>query len=115
MNFKNVDKPYLIIMFIFCLLNPIYCIGLLFGYLLINSEEKIYKKFSKEKKVYCKQNRTIFDDWPTQGVSKKVELENKIHNQSMKLMRTNSFKDLEYLVKLENDLENYYRSIKTND
>lgn len=51
MNFKNADKPYLIIMFIFCLFNPIYFVGLFFAQILIKSENKFYEKFSTKETI----------------------------------------------------------------
>lgn len=112
MNFKNADKPYLFIMFVFCLFNPIYFIGLFFGYLLINSEEKLYKKFSKEKKIYSTQNRTIFDDWPITGVSEEEKLENMLRNQASKLLKTNSIEDVKQYNEIEEMLENFYKNKK---
>ena len=112
MNFKNAEKPYLIGMFIFCLFNPIYFIGLFFGNLLINSEEKLYKKFSKEKKIYSKQTRTIFDDWPTTGVSEEEKLENMLRNQASKLHKTNSIEDVKKYNEIEKKLENFYKNNK---
>ena len=109
MNFKNADKPYLFFLFIFCLINPIYFIGLIVAHLLINSEEKLYKKFSKEKKIYSNQNRTIFDDWPTTGISEEEKLENMLRNQASKLLATNSIEDVKKYNEIEEKLENYLK------
>jgi len=112
MNIKNADKTYLIIIFIFCLFNPIYFIGLFFVYLLINSEEKLHKKFSKEKKIYINQNRTIFDVWPTTGISEEEKLENMLRNQASKLLKTNSIEDVKKYNEIEEMLENFYKNNK---
>lgn len=106
MNFKNADKPYLIVMFIFCLFNPIYFVGLLFGYYILKFEEKFYNN------IFIKKNsvkNNIAEIWPTSGLSKEKILENKINNQQMKLMKTNSVEDVKILNKLENDLEKYFQ------
>lgn len=109
MNFKNANKPYLIIMFIFCLFNPIYFIGLFFGHLLINSEEKLYKKISKDKQIYSNQTRTIFDDWPTTGISEEEKLENMLRNQASRLQKTNSIEDVKKYNEIEAKLEDFYK------
>ena len=44
-------------------------------------------------------------------MSEEKILENKISNQQMKLMRTNSIEDVRVLNKLENDLEEYYKRL----
>ena len=109
MNFKSTDKFYLVLMFIFCLFNPIYFFGIFIGYHFINFEERIYENISKKNRKMKQINSpTIYDDWPTTGVSKEVKLENKIRNQQMKLMRTNSIEDVKILNFLEKELEDFY-------
>jgi len=108
MNFKNVDKFYLVIMFIFCIFNPFYFVGLFFVYNFLKFEERYYNNISIRKKNSV-DNKNY--NWPNSGVSEEKILENKISNQQMKLMRTNSIEDVRVLNKLENDLEEYYKKL----
>lgn len=108
MNFKNSDKLYLIILFIFCLFNPIYFIGIYFIYNFLKLEEKFYNKVSIRKNSLGNNQNLIFS-WPTSGLTEEEILENKIKNQEMRLMKTNSIEDVRILNKLENDLEEYYK------
>jgi len=108
MNFKNVDKLYLIFIFIFCLFNPIYFVGLFFAQILIKSENKFYERFSKKKTIYSNQDRTIFDDFPTTGVSEEERLENALSNQASKMLKTNSIEDVKKYNEIEKELENFY-------
>ena len=110
MNFKNLDKFYLVIMFIFCLFNPFYFIGLFFVYNFLKFEERFYNNISIRKKNLV-NNKNLIHNWPSSGVSEEKILENKISNQQMKLMRTNSIEDVKVLNKLENDLEEYYKKL----
>jgi len=110
MNFKNVDKFYLVIMFIFCIFNPFYFVGLFFVYNFLKFEERYYNNISIRKKNSV-DNKNY--NWPNSGVSEEKILENKISNQQMKLMRTNSIEDVRVLNKLENDLEEYYKNFSS--
>ena len=112
MNFKNADKLYLVIMFIFCLFNPFYFVGLLFVYNFLKFEESFYNNISIRKKNSV-NNKNLIQDWPTSGLLEEKILENKISNQQMKLMRTNSIEDVRVLNKLENDLEEYYKKFSS--
>ena len=99
-------------MFIFCLFNPFYFVGLLFVYNFLKFEESFYNNISIRKKNSV-NNKNLIQDWPTSGLLEEKILENKISNQQMKLMRTNSIEDVRVLNKLENDLEEYYKKFSS--
>ena len=99
-------------MFIFCLFNPFYFVGLFFLYNFLKFEESFYNNISIRKKNSV-DNKNLIHNWPTSGLLEEKILENKISNQQMKLMRTNSIEDVRVLNKLENDLEEYYKNFSS--
>ncbi len=108
MNFKNVSKFYFFEMLIFCLLNPIYFVGLFFAHNFLKFEKNVYKNFSEKNNIHINKVRTVFDEWPTTGVSEEEKLENMLSNQASKLLRTNSMEDLKKYNELEEKLEDFY-------
>ena len=79
-------------------------------YNFLKFEERFYNNISIRKKNLV-HNKNLIPNWPRSGVSEEKILENKISNQQMKLMRTNSIEDVRVLNKLENDLEEYYKRL----
>jgi hypothetical protein len=116
MNFKNLDlitKIYVVGLFIFCIFNPLYFIAFFVGFFGMKFEDKFLTGILKTNNGSLPSNQTqlrsIYDPWPTTGVSKSVELENRIKNQHSKWWSTNDEDDLKEIYKLEEELEEYYR------
>jgi hypothetical protein len=116
MNLKNLEldtKIFVFGTFIFCIFNPLYFVGFFVGYLVIQFEEKFLTGILQTNKgtssITQNKLRSIYDTWPTTGVSKRVELENRIHNQYSKWWSSNDEDDLKLIYQLEEELEEYYR------
>ena len=116
MNFKNLGfdgKIFVLFYFIFCIFNPLFLVAFIAGYLMMGFEEKFLTGILQTNKGISSINQTdrvsIYDPWPTTGVSKSVELENRIHNQYSKWWSTNDEDDLKVIYQLEEELEEYYR------
>ena len=115
MNFKNLGldtKIFVLFYFIFCIFNPLYLVAFIAGYLMMGFEEKFLTGILQTNKETSSNTQTklvsIYDSWPTTGVSKSVELENRIHNQYSKWWSTNDEDDLKVIYQLEEELEEYY-------
>ena len=115
MNFKNLEletKLLVLFYFIFCFFNPLYFVAFIAGYLMLRFEEKFLTGILQTNKETSSNTQTklvsIYDPWPTTGVSKSVELENRIHNQYSKWWSTNDEDDLKVIYQLEEELEEYY-------
>ena len=115
MNFKNLGfdgKIFVLFCFIFCIFNPLYLVAFIAGYLMMGFEEKFLTGILQTNKETSSNTQTklvsIYDSWPTTGVSKSVELENRIHNQYSKWWSTNDEDDLKVIYQLEEELEEYY-------
>ena len=116
MNFKNLGfdgKIFVLFYFIFCIFNPLFLVAFIAGYLMMGFEEKFLTGILQTNKETSSNTQTkrvsIYDPWPTTGVSKSVELENRIHNQYSKWWSTNDEDDLKVIYQLEEELEEYYR------
>ena len=116
MNFKNLGldtKIFVLFYFIFCIFNPLYFVAFIAGYLMMGFEEKFLTGVLQTNSVTSSITQTelisIYDPWPTTGVSKSVELENRIHNQYSKWWSTNDEDDLKVIYQLEGELEEYHR------
>tara|TARA_B110000003_G_C16327886_1_gene409581 strand:- start:145 stop:513 length:369 start_codon:yes stop_codon:yes gene_type:complete len=116
MNFKNLGldtKILVLFYYIGCIFNPLYLVGFIASYLMMGFEEKfltgILQTNKETSSITQNKLRSIHDAWPTTGVSKSVELENRIHNQYSKWWSSNDEDDLKVIYQLEEELEEYYR------
>ena len=116
MNFKNLGldtKILVLFYYIGSIFNPLYLVGFIAGYLMMGFEEKfltgILQTNKETSSITQNKLRSIHDAWPTTGVSKSVELENRIHNQYSKWWSSNDEDDLKVIYQLEEELEEYYR------
>ncbi len=116
MNFKNLGldtKILVLFYYIWSIFNPLYLVGFIAGYLMMVFEEKFLTGILQTNKETSSNTQTkpvsIYDPWPTTGVSKSVELENRIHNQYSQWWSTNDEDDLKVIYQLEEELEEFYR------